>query len=227
VGRGPAAAAIIVALVGMGIFTWLVHAGKLTPAAYLGGLALVAASALYLAGPPAWCRSSAQQPNVDPRTTGRIIAFALIGVYGTSLLGTMVIAAYSGVQADNAWLDVFKSGFLLLGGGLTSIIGYYFGARVNPVRNQDSTNPDEGAGDGGADAEDGDPAATPGQKQDPQNLPAPRPTAVRRRAARTARQAGGIPPPTPVSDLPGEPDDQPDQQSDDQPGEPPGGTPNP
>jgi len=27
------------------------------------------------------------------------------------------------------WLDIFKSGFLLLGGGVTTIIGYYFGSR--------------------------------------------------------------------------------------------------
>ena len=34
-------------------------------------------------------------------------------------------------QSANAkdWFELFKSGFLILGGGLTTVIGYYFGSR--------------------------------------------------------------------------------------------------
>jgi hypothetical protein len=130
------AAAVLLLLIGGVVFTWLLNSGKLSSEAYVAGLALVVAASLYLAGPPRWLRPSSEA-GTDPRTTARIIAFALIGVYGFALIGTMSIAAYQGVSANNPWLDVFKSGFLLLGGALTSIIGYYFGSRVNPTRDDD------------------------------------------------------------------------------------------
>ena len=59
--------------------------------------------------------------------TSRHIAFALIGLFALSFL----IIGYNASKGtdNNSWMELFKSGFLLLGGGLTSVIGYYFGSR--------------------------------------------------------------------------------------------------
>ncbi len=59
------------------------------------------------------------------RTT-KLIALSLLGSFVTLLAGVGAAAIFS-EDPTNSWLDLFKSGFLLLGGGLTTIIGYYFG----------------------------------------------------------------------------------------------------
>lgn len=61
--------------------------------------------------------------------TAKEIALYLIYMYGISLLLTGLGAFFKGSNLNNAWLELFKSGFLILGGGLTTIIGYYFGSR--------------------------------------------------------------------------------------------------
>ncbi len=58
-------------------------------------------------------------------TTQRI-AYILITLYGVALI-SIGIGAY--LNKDPDWLDLFKSGFLILGGGLSTVIGYYFGSR--------------------------------------------------------------------------------------------------
>lgn len=61
--------------------------------------------------------------------TARNIAYALIAIYGLTLVSIGIIAATkAGTDAD-VWVELLKSGFLILGGGLTTIIGYYFGSR--------------------------------------------------------------------------------------------------
>lgn len=64
--------------------------------------------------------------------TSRHIAIILLGLYGGGLLGIGIAATVVNHEnPDDAklWADLFKSGFLILGGGLTAIIGYYFGSR--------------------------------------------------------------------------------------------------
>lgn len=57
------------------------------------------------------------------------IAFFLLSLYGVSLIAVFVTAVFKSGEDSKSWLDLFKSGFLLLGGALTTIIGYYFGSR--------------------------------------------------------------------------------------------------
>lgn len=64
--------------------------------------------------------------------TSKHIAYFLLGLYGVALLAIGLVAAYiEGKDGSDSkpWLDLFKSGFLILGGGLTTVIGYYFGSR--------------------------------------------------------------------------------------------------
>jgi hypothetical protein len=58
--------------------------------------------------------------------TARQIALLLIAAYTVALGAILGAAIYT---ANEIWFDLFKSGFLLLGGSLTTIIGYYFGSR--------------------------------------------------------------------------------------------------
>lgn len=58
--------------------------------------------------------------------TAKHIAFGLIGLYGTALATIGVVAAW---RNSAEWIDLFKSGFLILGGSLTTVVGYYFGSR--------------------------------------------------------------------------------------------------
>jgi uncharacterized membrane protein len=61
--------------------------------------------------------------------TSRHIAYIFLGLYGITLLFIGIIAAIKPLPSGQVWLDLLKSGFLILGGGLTTVIGYYFGAR--------------------------------------------------------------------------------------------------
>ena len=72
------------------------------------------------------------KPPVNESHTARIsrtIAFLLIGIYGVSLAIIGIVAALKSSPGDEPWLELFKSGFLILGGGLTTVVGYYFGSR--------------------------------------------------------------------------------------------------
>ena len=60
--------------------------------------------------------------------TARNLAYSLIAIYALGLVFSAIAAFYS-KENSKLWLELFKSGFLLLGGGLTTIIGYYFGSR--------------------------------------------------------------------------------------------------
>ena len=62
-------------------------------------------------------------------TTMRIIAYSLIGIYGSALLLIGIVAAFKKGDDGNTWVQLLKSGFLILGGALTTITGYYFGSR--------------------------------------------------------------------------------------------------
>jgi hypothetical protein len=62
-------------------------------------------------------------------TTARNIAYGMIAIYGATLIIVGVVAAFKSSQDSQTWMELFKSGFLLLGGALTTIIGYYFGSR--------------------------------------------------------------------------------------------------
>lgn len=62
------------------------------------------------------------------RTTKRI-AYILLGLYGICLVAVAVAAFSEAPSDDRVWFELFKSGFLLLGGALTTVIGYYFGSR--------------------------------------------------------------------------------------------------
>jgi hypothetical protein len=47
----------------------------------------------------------------------------------TYAFGLLLVGIIAAVRDSPTWFDLFKSGFLLLGGGLTTVIGYYFGSR--------------------------------------------------------------------------------------------------
>lgn len=66
-----------------------------------------------------------------------VIAYVILGIFCLFLLIILVKALnlYSSTTIANdkhvkhaeTWLTLFKDGFLLLGGALTTLIGYYFG----------------------------------------------------------------------------------------------------
>lgn len=58
--------------------------------------------------------------------TAKNIAYGLIGTYALALACIGGVAAW---RDSEIWIDLFKSGFLILGGALTTVIGYYFGSR--------------------------------------------------------------------------------------------------
>ena len=74
---------------------------------------------------------SKQSQESSTARTARRIALLLVGVYATALLFIWIMALVMVLKTGESsqWYDLFKSGFLILGGGLTSIIGYYFGSR--------------------------------------------------------------------------------------------------
>jgi len=76
-------------------------------------------------------QESTQQSDEGPVSrTSKYIAYALLGLYALALVLIGIVAALKDdPQVSQVWFDLFKSGFLILGGGLTTIIGYYFGSR--------------------------------------------------------------------------------------------------
>ncbi|MCK5443650.1 MAG: hypothetical protein KAJ23_17325 [Maribacter sp.] len=66
------------------------------------------------------------------------ITYIVLGGYVVILLVLLVKALSSfsmdnGTQEGEEWLALFRDGFLLLGGILTTLIGYYFGNRGSDV----------------------------------------------------------------------------------------------
>ena len=61
--------------------------------------------------------------------TSKTIAYILLSIYGLCLLIVMIAAFKEQPSESSIWFPLFKSGFLLLGGALTTVIGYYFGSR--------------------------------------------------------------------------------------------------
>lgn len=73
---------------------------------------------------------SEQLPETHISRTSKIIAFILLALYALALVLIGVVAATKkDPDTSQLWFDLFKSGFLILGGGLTTVIGYYFGSR--------------------------------------------------------------------------------------------------
>ena len=72
--------------------------------------------------------------NLD-RLTTNITYIVLIGfiLVLTILLIKAVLTDPSGTDKENAWLNLFRDGFLILSGILTTLIGYYFGNRGSNV----------------------------------------------------------------------------------------------
>ena len=63
--------------------------------------------------------------------TSKHIAYWLLALYSSALL---FMAAFAGIlevvgRGSEIWFDLFKSGFLILGGALSTVVGYYFGSR--------------------------------------------------------------------------------------------------
>ena len=71
------------------------------------------------------------EKNNSQNNTATNLAYLFVGIFALVLIIIGLVAAnYTpGNNGENPWLDLLKSGFLLLGGGLTTIIGYYFGSR--------------------------------------------------------------------------------------------------
>jgi hypothetical protein len=69
------------------------------------------------------------QPEGHISRTSRHIAYIFLGLYAVTLLFIGIVAAIKPPPSDQVWFDLLKSGFLILGGGLTTVIGYYFGNR--------------------------------------------------------------------------------------------------
>lgn len=66
---------------------------------------------------------------IEIATTSKYVALSLILIFGIGLLLSWVGAFWAHAGDETPWLEVFKSGLLLLGGGLTTVTGYYFGSR--------------------------------------------------------------------------------------------------
>ena len=47
-------------------------------------------------------------------------------MYGIGLATIGIVAAW---RNSGEWIDLFKSGFLILGGSLSTVVGYYVGSR--------------------------------------------------------------------------------------------------
>jgi len=63
--------------------------------------------------------------------TSKHIAYWLLALYSGSLLAIGVFAGILELagRGSAGWFDLLKSGFLILGGSLSTVVGYYFGSR--------------------------------------------------------------------------------------------------
>jgi hypothetical protein len=120
-------ASALLAACSITLFTTLRIYGVLTSPEYLGAVAVTALVALYLLGPLDW--TSTPTTASASADVPRRIAIILLSAYVGTLVFAGLVGAFKTSPADQAWVELFKSGFLLLGGGLTTVIGYYFGAK--------------------------------------------------------------------------------------------------
>jgi len=76
---------------------------------------------------------SAPKKSGDGAGIQGIVAGALIIAYMLGLAGAWYRANVTGSTPDGSaekeWLEVFKTGYTLLGGALTTVVGYFFGNR--------------------------------------------------------------------------------------------------
>ena len=121
--RSSPTPAIVLAVAGTSLLTWLLVRGRIFDTSYMCGLALVAVASLYLYRPIRWGSNFGSTP-APTRLLAMFLLFSFVG----ALAFTGMVAALSD-DGERGWIEIFKSGFLLLGGGLTTVIGYYFGTR--------------------------------------------------------------------------------------------------
>ena len=74
---------------------------------------------------------SAPAKETPTARTSKHIAFWLLALYSGSLLAIGVFAGILELagRGSAGWFDLLKSGFLILGGSLSTVVGYYFGSR--------------------------------------------------------------------------------------------------
>lgn len=66
--------------------------------------------------------------------TAKMIAYSLISIFFIGLIGT---GAVSALNNNSEWFNLFKDGFLILAGAITTIIGYYFGSKRTEIIESD------------------------------------------------------------------------------------------
>lgn len=66
--------------------------------------------------------------------TAKMIAYSLISIFFIGLLGTGFVSA---LNNNSEWFNLFKDGFLILAGAITTIIGYYFGSKRTEIIESD------------------------------------------------------------------------------------------
>lgn len=71
-----------------------------------------------------------QQNHEGPTArTSKFIAFFLLSLFAGCLVVVLVVAIFGDPSNSGIWFDLFKNGFVLLSGALTTVIGYYFGSQ--------------------------------------------------------------------------------------------------
>jgi len=69
--------------------------------------------------------------DTETNKMSRRLAGWLVGLFAAMLVAMFVAAVFlTDGGESSAWLELFKSGFLILGGMVTTVIGYYFGHRT-------------------------------------------------------------------------------------------------
>jgi len=85
--------------------------------------------------------SKLNKQKADPiQKAANIIAFGMIGFF---LIGLILVGGAAAYNNDNDWFILFKDGFLILAGAMTTIIGYYFGSRRTESVESDLRNAKE------------------------------------------------------------------------------------
>lgn len=71
-----------------------------------------------------------QQNHEGPTArTSKRIAFFLLSLFAGCLVATLLAAIFGDPSNSGIWFELFKNGFVLLSGALTTVIGYYFGSQ--------------------------------------------------------------------------------------------------
>ncbi len=78
-----------------------------------------------------------------------VIAYCILAIFSLFLIVILINSIYlyqqgidnqSTLEHAEKWLHVFKDGFLLMGGALTTLIGYYFGNRGSEAALENAEN---------------------------------------------------------------------------------------